>query len=124
MGDYVSVTGGRTKKDSLDNDYSRWPQFSDASINELACSFLHRIAMRLKIIPYTNMVKWIIDDADISDREFKTRGQEVIGSFTPDNLRLMYHLPKPQVTYNKQFVEKLVKENEDLTNCTKNWSYN
>ena len=41
---------------------------SDATLTELACSFLHRIAARPKILPYTDMVKWIIDDADISDR--------------------------------------------------------
>jgi len=34
----------------------------------------------------------------------------------------MYHLPEPQETYNKQFVEKFAKENEDLVECTKNWS--
>ena len=49
-----------------------------ASITELACSFLHRIAVQPKIIPYIDMVKWIIDDADISNREFKTVGQEAI----------------------------------------------
>ena len=74
---------------------------SNASIFEMACSFLHRIATRPKIIPYTYMVKWVIDEVDISDREFKTRSQEVMGYFSPDNLRLMYHLPEPQVIYNK-----------------------
>lgn len=97
---------------------------SDASITELACSFVHRIATRPKLIPYTNMVKWILDNTDISNREFKTIGQEAIRSFTPDNLRLMYHLLEPQVTYNRQFVDKFVKENEDRMDCTKNWSNN
>lgn len=45
---------------------------SNGSLTELACSFLHRIAARPKILPYTDMVKWIIDNADISNREFKT----------------------------------------------------
>ena len=40
----------------------------DASITKLACSFLHHIAARIEILPYTNMVKWIIDDVDIPDR--------------------------------------------------------
>lgn len=34
---------------------------SDASYFETTCSFLHRIATRPKIIPYMNMVKWLID---------------------------------------------------------------
>jgi len=36
----------------------------------------------------------------------------------------MYHLPKPKASYNKQFVEKFAKENEDLAKCTKHWSNN
>lgn len=32
-------------------------RFSEASITDLACSFLHRIAARPKILPYTDMVK-------------------------------------------------------------------
>ena len=34
----------------------------------------------------------------------------------------MYHLAEPQANYNKQFVEKFTKENEDLAECTKIWS--
>jgi len=34
----------------------------------------------------------------------------------------MYHLPEPQATYNKQFMEKFAKENEYLAECTNNWS--
>lgn len=94
-------------------------RLSEASLIELACSFLHRIAARPKILPYTDMVKFVIDHAEIMDRQFKTWNQEVIGSFTPQNLRCMYHLPELQASYNKQFVEKFAKENEDLAKCTK-----
>ena len=31
----------------------------------------------------------------------------------------MYHLPEPQASNNKQFVEKFAKENEDFAECTK-----
>lgn len=87
---------------------------SEASLTELACLFLHRIAARPKIIPYTDMVKLIIDHADIFDREFKMTNQQVMGSFSQNNLRHMYHLLEPQASYNKQFVEKFAKENEDM----------
>lgn len=92
---------------------------SKASLTELACSFLHCVIARPKILPYMDMVKWVIDHADISDRQFKTSNQEVMGSFTPQNLRHMYHLPEPQASYNKQFIENFTKENEDLVECTK-----
>lgn len=95
---------------------------SEASLAELACSFLHRVTARPKILPYTDMVKWVLENADITDRKFKSRSQELIMSFNPQDLRLMYHLPESQARYNKQFVEKFAKENEDLVECTKNWS--
>lgn len=68
---------------------------SDASILEKSCSFFHRIAAWPKIVLYTDMVKWVIDEANISNREFKTRSQGVIGSFTSENLRHMFHLLEP-----------------------------
>ena len=68
---------------------------SKASLTELACSFLHRIAARPRILPYTDMVKWVLDSTDIPDRQFRTPDQELIGSFTTEDLRLMYHFPEP-----------------------------
>ena len=71
---------------------------SEASLEELACSFLHRIVARPKILPYTDMIKWILDNAEMKDRKFKIQGQGLIGSFDVQDLKLMYHLPKPQAT--------------------------
>jgi len=69
---------------------------SEASLEELACSFLHRIAARPKILPYTDMIKWILDNAEMKDKKFKIQGQELIGSFAAQDLKLMYHLPEPR----------------------------
>lgn len=97
---------------------------SDNSMLEMACLFLHHIATQPKIIPYTDMVKWVIDEANISYREFKTRSQEVMGSFTMDNLQFMYLLPEPQVIYNRKFVEKFAKEKDNLMDYTHSWLNN
>ena len=94
----------------------------EASLEDLACSFLHQIAARPKIVPYTDMVKWILDSTEIRNRQFKVHGQGLIGSFTAQDLKLMYYLPEPQATYNKQFMEKFVKENQNLAETTKDWS--
>ena len=95
---------------------------SEASLEELACSFLHRIVARPKILPYTDMIKWILDNADMDNKQFKIRGQGLIGSFAAQDLKLMYHLPEPQTTYNAQFVKKFVAENPNLSETTKDWS--
>ena len=93
------------------------PQCRDAS-----CSFLHRIAARPKILPYTDMIKWILDDAELHHRQFKVQGHGPLGSFVAQDLKLMYHLPEPQATYNAEFVEKFAAENPDLSDTTKEWS--
>ena len=95
---------------------------SEATLKELACSFLHRIAARPRILPYTDMVKWVLDSTDILDRQFRTPSQELIGSFTTEDLRLMYKLPEPQATYNKQFMEDFSRKHENLSKCTQEWT--
>lgn len=49
----------------------------ESFIIDLACSFLHWIEARPKILPYMDMVKWILDSVDIRNRQFKTQGQEI-----------------------------------------------
>jgi len=59
---------------------------SELSITELACSFLHKIVARPKILPYTDMVKWVLDNADITYREFKAQNHELTKSLFSQNL--------------------------------------
>jgi len=80
----------------------------DISIFEMACTFLHCIAMRPKLILYTDMVKWIVDQVDVSNIEFNNSRKDFMGSFSPNNLRLLYLILEPQAFYNKQFLEKFV----------------
>ena len=62
---------------------------SEASLKELACSFLHRIAVTPKILPYTDMVKWILDNVDIRNRQFKTQVQELVEILFSQNLNFI-----------------------------------
>lgn len=67
----------------------------EASNYEAASSFLHRITSRPNILHYTNMVKWIIENINITNRTFLTSRKTVIGSFTAKDLKKMYHIPDP-----------------------------
>lgn len=67
----------------------------ESSNYEFDNSFLHRIVARLKILPYTNMVKWIIENINIIDNTFLTSRKTGIGSFTVEYLKKMYHIPYP-----------------------------
>jgi hypothetical protein len=58
---------------------------SEASVAELACSFLHQRAARPKILPCIEMVKGILDSVDIKDRQFMAQGQELSESLFSQN---------------------------------------
>lgn len=85
----------------------------EASLKDLADSYLHRIAAREKILPYTNVVRWAVEKIRVMNRTLCTVDGRVFGSFQPDDLRKMYHLPKPQKKYNKAFLEKFTSDNEN-----------
>ena len=97
---------------------------SDASYLEAACSFLQIIPARPKKLPYTNMVKWVVDNVNISDRTFRNARHEVMGSFTLDNLHQMYQLPEPQKLYDKDFLQHFTKKKEDhwMLNGHRDWA--
>lgn len=96
----------------------------DATLKDLADYFLHRIAAREQVLPYTDVVCWAIEEIPITDRTFHTRDGRIFGSFKPDDLRRMYHLPEPELVYNRAFVEKFAKENESPSEPLRDWRQN
>jgi len=86
---------------------------SEGTLKELACSYLHRIAVWTKILPYTDVVRWVVEKIPTTDRTFCTADGRIFGSFKPENLRLMYHLLPPEKQYNKASeVSNLLKEKD------------
>ena len=97
---------------------------SDNTLKDLADSFLHRIAAREQILPYTDVVRWAIEEIPILDRTLSARDGRVFGSFRVEDLRQMYHLPKPEKIYNKAFLEKFSSENEVESEPIREWRQN
>ena len=94
---------------------------SKATLKDLADSYLHRIAAREQIIPYTDVVRWAIEEIPITDRTFCTVDGRIFGSFQPNDFRQMYHLPEPENKYNKAFLEKFLDENENESAPIREW---
>jgi len=94
---------------------------SDATLKDLADSYLHRIAAREQILPYTDVVRWAIEAIPITDRTFCTVDGRIFGSFQPNDFRQMYHLPEPEKKYNKAFLEKFRDENEIESAPIREW---
>jgi len=97
---------------------------SECTLKDLADSFLHRIAAREQMLPYTDVIKWAIEEIPITDRTFVAKDGRIFGSFKPEDLRQMYHLPMPEKVYNSAFLEKFASENEIESEPIKDWRQN
>lgn len=85
---------------------------SDPADFDFECSFIHKLATRLKVLPYTYMVKWEINHLNIKYKTFKGSRSENIGSFTTNDLKTMYHLPDPQKTMTEPLFKALEKSTQ------------
>lgn len=97
---------------------------SDANLNNLADSFLHRIAAREQVLPYIDVIRWAIQELPIINRLFETADGRVFGYFRAEDLRLMYHLPQEEKKYNAAFLEKFRAENETESKPIQGWRQN
>ena len=48
------------------------------------------------MFPQMDMIRWVIENLIIEDRQFRNSRMELIGSFKAEDLNKMYHIPDPQ----------------------------
>ena len=63
---------------------------SENTLNDLAWSFLHSIASRPRILPYNDLVSWVIESINIIDREFFMATGRMFSSFRAEDIKKMY----------------------------------
>jgi hypothetical protein len=67
---------------------------------------MHKIAARPRLLPYYDMIRWVLDHVDILTRTIISQHKVTIGTFRPKHLQVMYQLsPTPNFTYNAKFLE-------------------
>jgi len=54
---------------------------SNTTYNDVVNYFLHRILAKTKILPYTDMVQWVIDNLSINDRKIAKKSTHSLGLF-------------------------------------------
>lgn len=62
-----------------------------------------------------------MENIRIKDRQFKNSKMELMGSFRVEDLKQMYHLPNPQDIYERSFLAKFAKQNEEPFKMIKGW---
>ena len=68
------------------------------------------------------MIRWLIENLIIEDRQFKNSRMELIGSFRAEYLKKMYHIPDPHDIYDKKFVANFKKNNPNPFKLIQSWS--
>lgn len=59
------------------------------TLSDLVSSFLHRIAPSAKVFPYNDLVRWVIESIDITDRAFYKTNGRMFGTFKPEDVKKM-----------------------------------
>lgn len=54
---------------------------AESTLKELASSYLHKITSRANVLPYNDLVRWVIESINIIDRAFFTSDGRMFGSF-------------------------------------------
>jgi len=71
------------------------------------------------VLPYNDLVRWVIESVNITDRDFFTADGSMFKAFKPEDVKKMYHFSDSQWHYNKAFLEAFTKKNDLDSNTIK-----
>ena len=57
----------------------------------------------------------------IQNRTFVSASGTIFGSFRPEDIKEMYHLPGPHKIYNKEFIKEFAANNENQSEPIREW---
>jgi hypothetical protein len=67
---------------------------------------MHKVVARPHILPYYDMIRWVLDHVDIPTRTIINEKKVTIGTFRLEQLQAMYKFPPiSNFTYNVEFLE-------------------
>ena len=83
---------------------------SENHLRDIAESELHKVAMHLRLVSYTDMIGWALDKVDIPTRSIQNEKGAIVHSFRPKHIQVMYKLsPNYRHTFNVEFVVEFQK---------------
>jgi hypothetical protein len=67
---------------------------------------MHKVATRPRLLPYYDMIRWVLDHVDIPTRTIISEQGVTVGTFRPESLQVMYKLPPTSdFSYNAEFLD-------------------
>jgi len=87
---------------------------------------IHKINSRPTVLPYCDMVRWIICHTDVSTCTIVNSSRNIVGSFRKEDISNMYKLIPPTVclddNFMKNFIEKeVVGEEMQMVDLIREW---
>jgi len=79
--EHPKITVTRATADSI--------RSSGLQFKDVAYYFLHRIGARAKILPYMDMIRWVVKNLTIQDRQFRNSRNELMVSFRAEDMKKM-----------------------------------
>jgi hypothetical protein len=76
-------------------------------LRDIVESELHNVVAHPRLVTYTDMIGWALDKVDIPTRIIQNEQGDIIGSFRPEHIQVMYKLsPKHKHTFNDEFIDE------------------
>jgi hypothetical protein len=85
-------------------------EFDNDDLVDIKKSCLHNIATRPTIIPYYDMVWWIISHDDTFNSTIVNSARKIVGSFRIEYISNMYKLGLPKVFLDGNFINSLIEK--------------
>jgi hypothetical protein len=111
----------------LDDSGDEVTETQAMKLKYIAQSELHKIVVRPRLMPYNDMIGWVLENVDISTRSICNSHKVVVGSFRPEHLQVMYKFsPVFKYSYNVTFLmdfnkKECTKYGKNYPNLVKDW---
>jgi hypothetical protein len=113
--------------DKMEEELSYSDDEDENYLRNIASTGLHKVAARPKLVSYTDMIVWALEKVDVPTRSVMNEQGEVIGSFRPEHLQVMYKLsPHHKHTLNSEFLaafqqKECVEGAQSYSNMIREW---
>jgi hypothetical protein len=126
-----SIKSWRHIFESLDYEIRNCPddfgnERTENKLRYIVESEVHKIATRMRLMPYNDMVCWDLDKIDVLTRIIRNNQGVIVDSFRPEHIQVMYKLSPTKYIYNAEFItefqtKECTKFNQTYPNIIKDW---
>jgi hypothetical protein len=109
-----------------DDDFTKEYESNVDDLVDIKKSSLHKVASRPTILPYYDMVRWVISHTNFTTCRVVNSSCQIVGSFRRDDITHMYKLDMPTLSPDDNFIKKFIQKEVDgeeirMDDLIRNW---